>query len=273
MRTLGVQVLLAFASLLGCGGDDTAETIAEATPVCAPLELSLPDGSCVRPGVPPDGCADGFVHDGEYGCSPILPEAPCPPGRIAVPGDTMCRPVMPCGAGKWGDIPVDGSTEYVDAAYTGVESDGSESRPWKTIGAAVAAAASNAIVAVARGSYVEDVAVSGKPVKLWGVCPDEVELVGTGVEDGALFIGAFASGSEVHGLAMRGAGLAVVHSGSEAVIFDRVWVHDAAWVGIYSDGQLGPTSFVMRGSLVESNHEYGVLVIDGEALVETSSVR
>jgi hypothetical protein len=161
----------------------------------------------------------------------------------------------------------------VDAAYTGVESDGSESRPWKTIGAAVAAAASNAIVAVARGSYVEDVAVSGKPVKLWGVCPDEVELVGTGVEDGALFIGAFASGSEVHGLAMRGAGLAVVHSGSEAVIFDRVWVHDAAWVGIYSDGQLGPTSFVMRGSLVESNHEYGVLVIDGEALVETSSVR
>jgi hypothetical protein len=60
---------------------------------------------------------------------------------MAVPGETACRPVMPCAQGRWGDIPVDGATEHVDGSYAGGQSDGSDARPWTTIGEAVSAAA------------------------------------------------------------------------------------------------------------------------------------
>src|SRR4030095_6383047 len=97
----------------------------------------LPDGSCIRPGVLPDGCAEGFAHDGEYGCDPIVPPDACPLGLMAVPGETPACPVSPCGAGRWGDIPVDANTIYVDGTYAGLDSDGSEARPWTTVSDAV----------------------------------------------------------------------------------------------------------------------------------------
>lgn len=82
--------VLVLIALVGCGGADeeTQAPPAPSTEVCADGELTLPDGRCIRPGIPPDGCAAGFVHDGESGCEPILPEEPCAPGLIAVPGDT-----------------------------------------------------------------------------------------------------------------------------------------------------------------------------------------
>src|SRR5688572_26928029 len=115
----------------GCGGGETEPALASACP--AP-ELALPDETCIRPGIPPGGCAPGFVHDGEYGCEPVLPAEPCPPGLMAVPGDAACRPVMPCGEGKWGELPVDASTVYVDGSYAGA-SDGSAAAPFTSIGA------------------------------------------------------------------------------------------------------------------------------------------
>src|SRR5262245_46751914 len=104
---------------MGCSSAQN-ETTPEPPPgpppvTCADaLALDLPDGTCFRPGVPPDGCAEGFVHDGEYGCESILPTEPCPPGLMAVPGEETCRTVMSCGAGRWGDIPIDSTTVYVD---------------------------------------------------------------------------------------------------------------------------------------------------------------
>ena len=72
------------ALLIGCAADDTEPAPPQPTNLvsCAdPLELLLPDGSCIRPGIPPDGCAEGFEHDGEYGCEPILPAEPAPGRR------------------------------------------------------------------------------------------------------------------------------------------------------------------------------------------------
>src|SRR5262245_27391833 len=151
---------------------------------CPPGEWQR-DGECIPAGVPPDGCAPGFVHDGDRGCEAILP-APCPPGLMAVPGETTCREVAPCAASTWGDIPTDPSTQYVDASYAGMDSDGTALKPWTTIQTAVDAAVTGATIAIAAGSYVGDVIVSGKSVRLWGVCPALVEIVGTGAQIGAV---------------------------------------------------------------------------------------
>ncbi|RLB45859.1 MAG: hypothetical protein DRI90_27985, partial [Deltaproteobacteria bacterium] len=83
--------------LVGCGGDSVEPPGPPADDLCLPpsrlvnercLEpgvqddgcpagtLGLADGSCQPAGVPSGGCADGFVHDGEVGCEPILPAEP-----------------------------------------------------------------------------------------------------------------------------------------------------------------------------------------------------
>jgi len=77
---------------------------------CPPGELALDDGTCQPAGVPPSACGAGFVPDGNQGCEPILPAAPCPEGKMATPGETACHEVAFCGHGTWGSIPVDADT-------------------------------------------------------------------------------------------------------------------------------------------------------------------
>ena len=117
------------------------------------------------------------MADGERGCAPILPATPCPDGMMAVPGDATCRPVADCGTGPWGDIAVDAGTIYVDAAFAGVP-DGSAGSPFSTIQAAVDASSPGNVIAVAAGSYVEDVVIDDHAVVLWGRCPQLVSVTG-----------------------------------------------------------------------------------------------
>lgn len=124
---------------------------------CPPGELPLDNGTCQKAGVPPSDCAAGFLPDGKDGCEPILPPNPCAVGEMAIPGDTECHEVAPCGSDTWGDIPVEANTQFVDQAYSGGNSNGTQADPWITIQEAVDAAAPGAIVAVAAGSYEQDV--------------------------------------------------------------------------------------------------------------------
>ena len=239
---------------------------------CPPGEWLRDDGSCIPAGVPPDGCGEGFVHDGDRGCEPILPAEPCTSGLMAVPGDRSCREVAPCAAGKWGDIPVEPDTEYVDANYAGMDSDGSALKPWPSIQAAVDAALPGAIVAIAAGSYLEDVTVRGKPARLWGVCPALVEVVGTGTELAAVNFLEDAAGSEVQRLAIRGDAFGVITGDSLDVLIERVWVHDVASRGIDVESYF-PTSATIRASLVERSVGAGLVVFGSPVTVEESVVR
>ena len=237
---------------------------------CPPGEW-LRDGECIAAGVPPDGCARGFVHDGDRGCEPILPAQPCAPGLMAVPGERNCREVAPCASGQWGDIPIEPDTEHVDASYAGMDSDGTALKPWTTVQSAVNDASPGAIVAIAAGSYDEDVTVSGKPVRLWGVCPALVEVVGTGAELATIQV--LNSASEVKNLAVRGAALGIYASGSLDVLLERLWVHDNADRGVDIENAQGPTRITLRDSLVEQNYDIGVFIAGSEATVESILVR
>src|SRR6185503_8493406 len=96
---------------------------------CEPGSLADSAGSCIAAGITEGACASGFEWaDGS--CEPLLPDAPCDAGELAVPGEASCHPVATCGAGPWGDIPVEPNTEHVDRTYGGADSDGSPDKPW-----------------------------------------------------------------------------------------------------------------------------------------------
>jgi hypothetical protein len=239
-----------------------------------PAGMVLDDvGVCMPPGMRADDCAEGFEHDGDVACEPILPADPCPKGLMALPGDEVCRPVMDCGDGTWGNIPVDAGTEYVDQSFEGT-SDGSTSAPWKTISAAIAAADPGALVAIAAGSYVEEVIVADKPVRLYGVCPAEVEIVGSGMYVGGLTIMTGAGGTEVRGVAVRNANGGIAITDCQQVLLDRVWVHDTgANAGVLVDDAIGPAEATIVNSLIEDSTQLGVYVINGDAVIENTTVR
>lgn len=288
----------ALLALVGCGEEESTAPVADeptapcAAPSrlvgerclepgvqddgCAAGTLRSADGSCAPPGVPPERCGEGFEPDGRAGCNPILPPAPCSAGLMALPGESSCREVAPCGSGSWGDIPVDGTTVFVDQGYDGSAgpSDGSELRPFVTIGAAASVASAGAIVAIGPGSYLEDVELATVPLRLWGKCPAEVELVAIGASVGAVyFYRSGASGSELAGVTLRGPTVGVAVSGAESVALHDLWVHHNGQCGIVVESSQGPTSVAVSTALVEHNQGLGVQVMGGHARLDSLVIR
>jgi len=259
---------------------------------CLPGELALDDGRCLAAGQQESGCAagevalesggcrpagiaacgEGFAADERGGCTALLPAAPCAAGSFAVPGETTCHEVAPCAAGTWGDIPVSGTTEFVDAAYTGGASDGTPQNPWTTIQDAVDAAVPGAVVAIAQGSYAGDILITGKAVRLWGRCPALVNIAGAG-EFGALDVRTGADGTEIHDVSLVGDTQGLSLSGSQEVSADRVWIHDTAMVGIIVVDTLGPTSIHVTRSLIDSARDVGVFVDGSDTTLEGVVIR
>jgi hypothetical protein len=192
---------------------------------------------------------------------------------MAVPGETECRLVAPCGEGKWGDIPVDASTQFVDGSYSGTDSDGTAEKPWTTIQAGVNAAAPDAVVAVAKGTYAEDVEVSYAPVRVWGRCPSLVEVTGTGGDLATILILSDADGTVVRNLAVAAPTAGIVVSGVQDVLLEKVWVHDTDNPAIGLQDTLGKTSLTCRGCLVELARRNGLFVNGADAVMEASVIR
>ncbi|MBW2458738.1 MAG: hypothetical protein JRI68_29840 [Deltaproteobacteria bacterium] len=288
--------LLAVA-LWGCGGDEEqpTSTTSPAPPIeCVAGETELEDGTCLPAGVQPDGCpagehlgedgeclpagippelcVPGFEPDGNGSCDPILPAEPCLPGQLAQLGETECHEVAPCGTGTWGDIPVDSTTEYVDGSYTGGASDGSAASPWTTIQQGIDAANPGAIVAVAAGSYGEDVIILGKAVRLWGRCPAMVEVVGTDTP-GAVSFGVGSDGGEVRDLAVVGGSFGVTAYGVTGVVVDRLWIHDTAQSGLFVQQLVGEPGLTISRSLLERNTAAAIYDEGSHLAVTTSVVR
>ena len=271
---------LALATLTACGSEDSPSKrppggdppSTDAGPVCGDGETVAEGGGCQPAGVAPDHCASGF-QAADHGCTSILPDSPCPPGKMAVPGEATCHEVAACADGTYGDIPVEADTEYVDASYTGGASSGTEKDPWTSIQDAVDAAAQGAIVAIAAGSYAGDVSIFSKTVRLWGRCPGLVEVVGSGAKPGAIAIGNGASGTEVRSLAVINHGTGLVISSAKNVVLDALWFHDTYGPAVAAVDDIGSPSLTLRGALVEGT-TYTAVLAQGAALdVEASVIR
>ncbi|WP_437832078.1 right-handed parallel beta-helix repeat-containing protein [Sorangium sp. So ce1153] len=238
---------------------------------CPPGAVETGAG-CEPAGVPPARCGSGFAPDGAQGCVPVLPAEAGPPGQMAVPGEAAWRDVAPCGAGPWGGAPIDETTEFVDAAYAGTDSDGTEARPWTTIQDAIDSAGEGALIAIAEGSYAEELLISGQPVRLWGRCPALVEIVGPPATI-AVQVDRGASATEIHDLAVRGQGIGLGVANARDVVVERVWIHDTSDVGLLAAGVDSGASLTVRGALVERTTGAGMVVADAAVTLEGTVLR
>ena len=229
------------------------------------------DGVCVPAGV--TSCASGFEPDGDGGCRAVLPASPCGPGELAVPGDGACHVVAPCPSTDWPELPAEAlaAAQYVDASYTGGDSDGSMRRPWTTLIEGIEAASAGAVVALAAGTYQGPFRTAERPVRIWGACPERVELTTEG-DDPTLFVLSNADGSEVRSLSISGKYPLAV-TGSKAVLLEGLWLHDSEAPALAVVDALGESEVLLRGSLVESARQIGVLVAGATLSVESSVVR
>ncbi len=235
---------------------------------CPPGETPLDGGGCQAAGVPPKECGDGFKSDGQGGCLPILPAEPCNKGLMAVPGDTTCHEISPCGASLWGDIPVEPTTQFVDGSYAGVDSNGSQTKPWTTVQEGIDAAEKGAIVAIAAGTYSENLTLSFKRKRLWGRCPSMVTLQGVDPKSPTLRV--YVPDAEVRGVAITGESVGVSTYNAEPVLLENVWIHDTHAYGIEADA---PSTVTLSNSLIENVGAVGVATYGGAVTLERSAIR
>jgi Right handed beta helix region len=248
-------------------------------PACIPVfkackdnEVPLLGGSCKQVGAPTT-CLAGWTTTKQGWCEPTLPTSACTDTTMEVIGKSTCQSVgQDCGQGTYGSLKTTSQTLFVDATYIGGGSDGSKLKPFTTISAAVQAAPSGAQIAVAAGTYNEDVAIPPqKPLIIEGRCAALVKLVGqASVSDAAaLKVGADADGTLLANLSISGPAIGV-------------WVNDAKAElrGLISRGCGGPGIVVNRaqgvtikGCLVADNHSNGVSIEYATATIEDSTIR
>ena len=203
-------------------------------------------------------CSDGFVSDGDHGCTPVLPQ--CKPGEIATPGACHAVGVATCGVGfmaegavcraiapndcdgptltKLGEAgcvaisacettryPAVPSAIHVDGTYAATDSDGSEARPFARLADALAAVtATSKTIALAEGAY--DLAVPiNKPVEIVGVCPEKVLIQPPKGGDPI----AISADVTLRAVGVSGGGLSVVTGETKLL---RTWVHDTSAEGV-----------------------------------------
>lgn len=270
---MGRGWLLGSILLLGACGGETEPPEKDELPEadeCPSGGVPFAEGACIAAGVPAENCGLGFVADGLGGCVAELPPTPCPSALMAIPGELTCRTVKACGEGRWGDIPTEADTQFVDAYYAGDDEDGSMERPWSSLPDALVAAAPGAIVALAPGGYATGADIVGKPVRLWGKCPGEVEISGPERSHSVVIRGA--PGAELRDVSVTGTAGVLIAS-SENVVLDRVWIHDTADEGLEASDDEGPSSLTLSRSLVERASNRAVYLLGVRAAITETVVR
>ncbi len=135
---------------------------------CAPPPIDCPartTASLARAECAPVGwstCAEGFAEEGG-GCRPIR-AASCSGATRPAIGSADCVPLGACGGSPPGDLFVDATTTP-DATH------------FRTIAAALAAAAPGAVISIAAGEYAESLQIT-RPVQLHGTCAQSTRIRG-----------------------------------------------------------------------------------------------
>jgi hypothetical protein len=253
----------------GCvavGIQGCAPMLVDADGICRPSPDKCPPGSipkgpqgCVS--VTIDGCAPAFVEGGL--CRPG--SAKCPVGTFATP-KSGCVPIDGdgCGAAPWGDAPDSPTNVYVDATATATGADGTKQAPFPTLGAALAKAASGAVIVLAAGTYPEAVAPT-KSVQIRGRCASMVTLSGAAKVSGSITATVAVQSGKVglHGLTLaspKGLGIVVVGG---VVTADAVVIDGASQMGVLVGGTGAKVSMsrsVIRNTLASSSGALGYAV-------------
>jgi hypothetical protein len=183
---------------------------------------------------------------------------------MEVIGQKACQPIGDCGTGTWGKIEATASTVFVDKSYAGGASDGSAGKPYVTIGAAVASAKSGAQIAIAAGTYSEDLLVD-KTLVIEGRCAAMVKLQG----QGATALKVLGAGVEVRGVSITGSHQGLLVEGGVATV-ERVQVSDCPEGGVAATNG---AKLTLRQSVVADNGLRGIWVAGAKATLQGLVVR
>ncbi|MDP6934783.1 MAG: right-handed parallel beta-helix repeat-containing protein, partial [Myxococcota bacterium] len=213
-----------------------------------PLLLSLLLTAC---GTDPEPltCAEGELLDGEQ----CVPEA--------------------CGTGAWGNLQTDGDTIYVDASAKD-GGDGSKESPFTVIQEGLDAQGDKAMVAVAAGTYVENLQMTRdhSGVYLAGRCRELVNIdASEGDEEdyetgsGILLYGSgFTDSWTISGLTITGASWPGILQVYGNLSLERVAVTGNRYRGIDIEGGV----LLATDCIVEANLEIGVYLLEATATLE-----
>lgn len=268
MRALALFLL----TLVACGGEQ-AKTSTEPKPEpegCVVGEIES-DGACLPAGILPEECSEGFESDGAFGCAPTVTD--CSAGQVAWLGETACHAIAPCPEGDWPDAPVEPNTQFVDTAYGGGDSDGSQARPWASLQAAFDVAEPGAMILLAAGTHAEEAVMRTDGLRLIGVCPDRTRLEGLVVDRPALFVNG-ADGGLVRGLSIGGPGTALAVQDTAGVTVEEVALSEAAQRGLVATPfTTNVLELIMRRVLVENTNGAGAFIGGGSVVLEDVIVR
>lgn len=226
---------------------------------------------CALTRIGPESCGALLRREGTS-CVVDLPE--CSDEQIYTPeGCAEVGVTQECGSGDWGHIDLGGTVVFVNIAYDGGDPDGSEARPFTTIAEALAAATAGATVAIAEGTYEENLVVPAE-VTLAGRCPELVTIRGTG-EEPALVI-EDADGAAIRGVTVEASGIGIDVASSREVVIEQVLVTAASGVAIRFDqdaaGIIGDCGIVGTTRASDELRGFGLLVGEGASVEVRSSV-
>ena len=183
---------------------DACEPILPETPCPTGTRVEVGSPACVVVG--PGKCPEGFaLHASGWGCRPVVPETACTgPSRDAL-GERTCVPLGSCSAAAPPE-----ATIFVDASFATVDA-----THVKTIGEALVAATDGTTIAVAKGTYPENLTIR-KNVTIVGRCAGEVIVEGaTDRPTAAIDTGAVVT---LRGMTIRGGRRGVTIAGPRAVV-------------------------------------------------------
>jgi hypothetical protein len=221
--------------------------------------------ACEWPVGPPTTCLTGWAKTTGGWCEPILPKTKCPEGTMAKIGSASCAPMGSCGASTWGGIQLTAATIHVDQAYSGGGSDGSQTKPFTTVGDALKVATSGAHIAVAAGTYNEDLSIQ-QPLRIEGRCAKMVTI--KGIDAGKQAVEILAK-VELRDLTVTGPGVGVSVGKGEALL-ERVAVRDCGDAGVQA---LAGVKLTTKSCVVAGSHAFGVEVRGAEASLTHTVVR
>jgi hypothetical protein len=212
---------------------------------CAPgTRAEIGSETCVPVG--PQTCPSGFEkHPSGWGCRPIMPDAACEGATRDALGSKTCVPIGDCGAA----FPPAGASVFVDASFTAGELDASHV---KTIAEGIAAAGAGATIAVAPGTYPENLEIQ-KSVTIVGKCAAEVVLdsptTAAGID--------IASGkTTVRGITVRGGdrGISVVSAASSLAVEDVLLEANVrAGIDAFEEAKVAAKRVVIRKTIPSSD--------------------
>jgi hypothetical protein len=265
------------------GGIDDLEVF-EPTPPALPLFTPCPPGWQEQPPLDPSGpatcepwpdggpavltpCPDGWreVPDAEAGatvCEPWPESGPaeCVDDEAQFPGEPGCTRIgTACAAGDdWAvDLPAGSVVRYVKAGAA-PGGDGSRSAPFATIAEATAVAAAGDIVAIAKGTYDEQVSVRAR-VTLWGACVAETILTSSIPDMTSATVLPQGRDGTVRNLQVTGERSAFYARTARSLNVRDVLVHDATSFGLVavSGGMIVAENVVVRRMRADAELDFG----------------